>query len=74
MPLKRIIGDSRIVMLGEISHGDGTTFLAKSRLIKLLHQQMNFDVLVFESGFYDMSKVWESIQQGQDPVAAVQGG
>ena len=71
-PLKKVIGDAQIVMLGEISHGDGTSFLAKSRLLKFLHQQMNFDVLVFESGFYDMSKAWESIRQGQEPVAAVQ--
>ena len=71
-PLKKVIGDAQIVMLGEITHFDGKTFLAKSRLVKFLHQQMNFDVLVFESGFYDMSKAWESIRQGQDPVAAVQ--
>ena len=73
-PLKKVIGDAQIVMLGEISHGDGTSMLAKSRLVKFLHQQMNFDVLVFESSFYDMSKVWESIQQGQEPAAAVQRG
>ncbi len=73
-PLKNVIGDARIVMLGEISHGDGTTMLAKSRLVKFLHEQMQFDVLVFESPFYDMSKAWESIQQGQEPVAAVQRG
>ncbi len=73
-PLKKVIGDARIVMLGEISHGDGTSMLAKSRLVKFLHQQMNFDVLVFESGFYDMSKVWQAIAQGQEPVAAVQRG
>lgn len=71
-PLKKAIGDAQIVMLGEITHLDGTTFLAKSRLIKFLHQQMNFDVLVFESGFYDMSKAWESIREGEDPVATVQ--
>ncbi len=73
-PLRNVIGNSRVVMLGEISHGDGTSFLAKSRLVKFLHQQMNFDVLAFESGFYDMSKVWESIQQGQEPVVAARRG
>ena len=73
-PLKKVIGDSRIVMLGEISHGDGTTMLAKSRLVKFLHEQMGFDVLVFESPLYDMSKVWESIAQGEEPRQAVQRG
>ncbi len=73
-PLKAMIGDSRIVMLGEISHGDGTTMLAKSRLVQFLHEQMGFDVLVFESPFYDMAKVWESIARGEEPRAAVQRG
>ena len=73
-PLKAVIGNSQIVMLGEISHGDGTTMLAKSRLVKFLHQQMNFDVVVFESGLYDMSHAWKAIQQGQEPVEAVQRG
>lgn len=52
-PIGRALGDARIVLLGEGTHGDGGTFLAKSRLIKFLHQEMGFDVLVFESGFYD---------------------
>ena len=58
-PLKSVIGDRRIVMLGEQSHGDGATFLAKVRLIKFLHQEMDFDVIAFESGLYDCTKAWE---------------
>ena len=53
-------------MLGEESHGDGNTFQAKIRLIKFLHQEMGFDVLAFESGFYDCHKAQELIQAGQD--------
>lgn len=52
-PIGRALRDARIVLLGEATHGDGATFLAKSRLIKFLHQELGFDVLVFESGFYD---------------------
>jgi erythromycin esterase len=35
---------------------------------------MGFDVLVFESGLYDMSKVWESLRDGSDVTAAVRQG
>jgi erythromycin esterase len=41
MPLRKILRNTRIVMLGESSHGDGGTFLAKTRLIKFLHQKMS---------------------------------
>ena len=52
--LKDILKDERFVILGEPTHGDGKVFKAKSRLIKYLHEELKFDVLVFESGFYDV--------------------
>jgi erythromycin esterase len=66
-PLRSALGDARVVVLGEATHGDGNTFLAKSRLVRFLHQELGFDVLAFESGFYDCWKAWQRIEAGGDP-------
>lgn len=58
-PLKEVLKDKRIVLLGEQSHGEGATFEAKVRLIKFLHEQLGFNVLSFESGLYDNYKANE---------------
>jgi erythromycin esterase len=70
-PLRAALGGARVVVLGEATHGDGNTFLAKSRLVRFLHQELGFDVLAFESGFYDCSKAWQRIEAGDDPAAAL---
>ena len=69
-PLRSLLANKRVVILGEASHGDGAAFLAKSRLVQFLHREMGFDVLAFESGFYDCWKAWQRIQAGDDPATA----
>lgn len=67
-PLKAAIGNSRIVVLGEQSHGDGATFLAKGRLVKFLHQRMGFDVLAWEGGLFNCHDMDAAVRDPALPI------
>jgi erythromycin esterase-like protein len=67
--LRELIADMRIVLLGEQTHGDGATFDAKVELIKFLHDELGFDIVVFESPFYALykaNKLSENIKNNYD--------
>lgn len=51
-PIGKSIGEADIVLLGEPSHGDGGAMQMKTRLVKYLHEQKGFDVLLFEADLY----------------------
>lgn len=69
-PVRKAIGGARIVQLGELTHGDGTSFALKARLVKYLHQRAGFDVLIWESGFVECEQLDEGLM-GKDPVQDV---
>ena len=52
--LKKAIGNKRIVLLGESTHGAKEFNQMKVRLIRFLHREMGFQVLAFESGIAEL--------------------
>ncbi|PWJ44273.1 erythromycin esterase family protein [Sediminitomix flava] len=63
--LKKEIGETRVVALGEAQHDFGELYEAKTRVVQFLHEEMDFDLILFESGFYDLKKAHEAIQNGE---------
>ena len=74
-PLGYAVASARLVQLGEPSHGSGSAFAAKARIVKFLHQRHGFDVLIWESGMYDVSLAQaEMCSTSSDAVTAAQKG
>jgi erythromycin esterase-like protein len=63
------VGDSRLVLLTEATHGDGATFELKTRLVKYLHEHKGFDVLFMESGLYDVARIQQRVAVGGDSIS-----
>jgi erythromycin esterase len=73
-PMVGAIGSAKLVLLGESSHGAGSDFKAKVRLIKFLCRRMDFDVIAWESGFHAMNQVNAALRSGEDAVTAAKQG
>ena len=48
-----VFKDKDIILLGESTHSDETTFAFKTEMIKYLHKKMGFSVIAFESGRFE---------------------
>jgi erythromycin esterase len=64
MPLKQVVGDARIVAVGEASHGGREFFTMKHRMLRFLVREMDFTVFAIEDGWAEVESVNNYIQGG----------
>lgn len=56
-----LLQDKKLVLLGEMDHGDGSSFKIKTDLIKYLHEELGYNTLLFESSFINCNLLWSTI-------------
>ncbi|KEO74404.1 erythromycin esterase family protein [Anditalea andensis] len=63
--LDQWVHDKEIIFLGEPTHGDGTIFTARIKIIKYLVEMHGFDAVIFESNGYDAYHINELRRRGE---------
>src|SRR5512133_1953281 len=64
-PLKRIVGDARIVALGEATHGTREFFQLKHRMLEFLVTQMGFSIFSIEANMPQAYRLNDFILNGE---------
>jgi erythromycin esterase-like protein len=73
-PLKQVVGDARIVELGEATHGTREFFQLKHRMVEFLASQMGFTIFAIEANMPEAYKLNDYVLHGTgDPAALIKG-
>ncbi|MCU1233895.1 MAG: erythromycin esterase family protein [Candidatus Solibacter sp.] len=73
-PLRKVVGDSRIVSLGEATHGSREFFQLKHRMLEFLATQMGFTIFSIEANMPEAYKLNDYVLTGKgDPAALIKG-
>ncbi len=71
-PLRQIVGDARIVALGEATHGTREFFQLKHRLLEFLVSEMDFNIFVIEASLPEALDLNRYVLSGEgDPARAL---
>ena len=73
-PLKKIIGDARIVSLGEATHGTREFFQLKHRMLEFLVKEKGFTIFSIEANMPEAYRLNDYVLNGNgDPAALIKG-
>ena len=73
-PLRALVGDARIVGMGEGSHGTREFFRMKHRVFEFLVERMGFTIFAIEATFPEALDVDRYVRTGEgDPSALIRG-
>src|SRR5947208_7253497 len=69
-PLLELIGDARIVVLGEASHGTHEFYFGRAQITRRLIEEKNFTVLAIEADWPDASRVHRYVRGADEDADA----
>lgn len=73
-PLRELIGDARVVALGEATHGTREFFQMKHRLLRFLVQEMGFNVFAMEASMPESVRIDRYVKGAPgDPAELLSG-
>jgi erythromycin esterase-like protein len=73
-PLKQIVGDARVVELGEATHGTREFFQMKHRMLEFLATEMGFTIFSIEANMPEAYRLNDYVLTGKgDPKALLKG-
>lgn len=73
-PLKKTIGDARIVSLGEATHGAREFFQLKHRMLEFLSSEMGFTMFAIEANMPEAYRLNDYVLNGNgDPKTLIRG-
>lgn len=74
MVLDQLVGDSKVVALGEVTHGSSEIFKMKNRIIQYLAENKGFDIFSIEANMPESYKLNEYTIEGKgDPKSLIAG-